>query len=416
LVTRFMWCHSLTASLSLRLADLAPREDAPAPAPKIKIMQRSQQPSSAGSASNSSRPGSVVPEDSTSEAGSSRVKTLEERAEAYAKARQRIYGHIDDPDPEPEPPAPVPVSTLVNGRQGQTTMDDFETVSRDPAQRVMEVSYPPYTHAGYTQYGYSHGHGNGQQQVPMPYGYNQAIHPQMNQPTGHQGYVNQNPQTQYNMAGPSYMGPMYGHQPSIPAPSQSNPYAAPGQWVPIQQLNYHQMPPNNGIPMQWVPHPGGQMQTIQHQHQPMPPIPQGMQYPAYSSGYPPQQQHQGNYGYLAQPTPTRPAPHPHSSASSSISSRSYHSYHDASRPHSRGSTTSNMSATSSVRFGSLYPANQGGGTYRQTRRKHHGNGNGVNGNGNGNGHRNGPIGEGQSGDSRETRDHSPVSYLTSADT
>ena len=133
------------------------------------------------------------------------------------------------------------------------------------------------------------------------------------------------------------------------------------------------------------------------QHQPMPVIQQGMQYPSY--GYP-QHQQQGNYGYLAQPTPMRPPPHPHSSASSSISSRSYHSYHDASRPHSRGSTTSNMSATSSVRFGSLYPANQGGGTYRQTRRKHHGNG--VNGT------RNGTIGEGQSNDSREMREHSPV--------
>lgn len=392
----------LTIRLSLRLSDLAPREDAPAPAPKIKIMQRSQQPSSAGSASNSSRPGSVVPEDSTSEAGSSRVKTLEERAEAYAKARQRIYGHIDDPDPEPEPAAPV--STMVNGRQGQTPMDDFETVSRDPAHRGMDGPYSNYSHAGYTQYGY----GQGQQAAPMPFGYNQVgnPHPQLNQSMGHPGYVNQNPQTQYNMAGPSYMGPMgfiYGHQAQLPTPQQSHPYAAPGQWVPIQQSqpNYNQMPPNNGLPMQWVPHPhpGGQMQIQTMHHQPMPVIQQGMQYPSY--GYP--QQHQpGNYGYLAQPTPMRPPPHPHSSASSSISSRSYHSYHDASRPHSRGSTTSNMSATSSVRFGSLYPANQGGGTYRQTRRKHHGNG--VNGT------RNGTIGEGQSNDNRETREHSPVRH------
>ena len=56
-----------------------------------------------------------------------------------------------------------------------------------------------------------------------------------------------------------------------------------------------------------------------------------------------------------------------------------------------------MSATSSVRFGNLYPANQGGGTYRQTRRKHHG----VNG-------INAPIGEGSD---RRERDHSPVSYI-----
>jgi hypothetical protein len=368
-------------------------------------MQRSQNASSAGSNSNSSpRPGSAV-EDGTSEAGSSKLKTLEEREEAYAKARQRIYGNGDEQEADDSnhaPDATPQVSATTNGHDaGTATTNGFDTAPREPATvaglRQVDDTFPQYQQTNYdTTYGYRM-----PQQMPA-YGYNQALQ-QMPQQPSYSGYVNhgQMPQQQYPMANSQYMAPMYG------APSQqSNLYAPQGQWVPVQQGNYMpHMPSNNGMMnMQWVPNAAnGQMQVPMQMpqvgHQPMPVIPQGMQYPSY--GYPHQhhqQQQNGNYGYLAQPTPIRPPPHPHSSASSSISSRSYHSYHDASRPHSRGSTTSNMSQTSSVRFGAMYPANQGG-TYRQNRRKHHG----VNG-------INNPIGEAAS-DSRSTRGHSPVSSL-----
>ena len=359
-------------SLSLRLADLAPTQDT-AP-PKIKIMQRAQ--NNTPSANGSSRTGSTVTDDSQNGSGS-KAKTLEEREEAYAKAKERIYGNTANPTPPEASATPedasgvepsnqiVPVPVQVQAGRRTVYNDDFET-----APREREDPYANYQNQAQNPYG---SYAYNQQAMPQ-YGYN----PHMNQHIPQ--YGNPAPQQSY-MAGPSYM-PMYGHQ--GPPPPQ-NPYAAQGQWVQVPQ-NYHQMPNT-----QWIPNPNIQS------HQPMPMIPQGMQYPTY--GYPQQQQQQlqqQNYGYLVQPVPMRPPPHPHSSASSSISSRSYHSYHDASRPHSRGSTTSNMSATSSVRFGNLYPANQGGGTYRQTRRKHHG----VNG-------INAPIGEGSD---RRERDHSPVSY------
>jgi len=356
-------------------------------------MQRSQNTNTPGSANGSSRPGSVVPDDSTSEASSSKVKTLEEREQAYAKAKQRIYGNPTPESESPESPIPAlesPAQIVLGhsnrrGVSNDTDLDDeFEVARRDPPPPAPALPRMEQSQQAYQQM-YDAYYGQPQQQQMPQYGYNG--HSQMQQMAQYSNHGQHQQQQQY-MAGPSYM-PMYGHQ----ASSQNNPYAG-GQWVQVPQ-NY-QMPMNGMQNSQWIPHSNNNAQMI---HQPMPMIPQGMQYPAY--GYPLQQpqphhQQQQNYGFLVQPVPMRPPPHPHSSASSSISSRSYHSYHDASRPHSRGSTTSNMSATSSVRFGNLYPANQGG-TYRQTRRKHHG----VNG-------INAPIGEGSD---RQTRDHSPVSLL-----
>jgi hypothetical protein len=206
----------------------------------------------------------------------------------------------------------------------------------------------------------------------------------------------------YMQMGMGSMNAMYPTQQSQGYQNQwaQMPVSIPPQGYPHLQ---QQLQPGNPMPImqqgQGQVWPGSNQVNMQ-QHQPMPMIPQGMQ-PAY--GYPNQQV--GGYQHLVQPTPMRPPPHPHSSASSSISSMSYHSWHDISRPHSRGSTTSNMSATSSVRFGAMYPANQQTGRYQQKGMK----ASGVSG-----GSRPAAAGRKGSGsltDSRSTRPHSPVCPL-----
>jgi hypothetical protein len=409
-------------SMSLQLADLAPRTDSPPP--KIKLMRRNQ---GGPSTNGSSRPGSAVPSAASSEtgSGSNRAQTLEEREEAYAKARQRIYG----PEGETPPPSAAPSSSQSHsvqqgaGRQAQVAQVEFETAPRTAAPQQSSGSYaqrndpairkpqgPPMTANGNPN---TNGMANGRGKPYNPqYQYQQPLpQPQMQQqqysqygiaPQAQMGqYPNQN--YGYPPQGPGFntmqngnympvggMNPMYANQQPQGYRNQW------GQMAPPQVYGPPQMAPMNNMPPM---HPGqGQgwaaPNQLNMQHQPMPMIPQGMQ-PSYGYGNP----NSHGYPHLIQPTPMRPPPHPHSSASSSISSMSYHSsnWHDISRPHSRGSTTSNMSATSSVRFGAMYPATQQGGRYQQKGVK---------------GSRGGTAGRRNSGsltDSRSTRPHSPVS-------
>lgn len=405
-------------SRSLKLSDLAPRADTPPQ--KFRIMQRTQANSSTSSDANGlSRVSSAVADDAGSDASSSKKRTLEEREAAYNKARERIYGATDGTD-EPTETTAARSATVRGTRPVQDETDDFETAPRIPPA----ISEPTFQPVFPSLYDPPKASTNG---VAGPSGTSYDPSTSYQHETMRQHYP---PQPQVQMQMPQYMTgypqqpgyrPEYAHgsQQQYGMPSfmpQSNMYNVPqhvsngypGQWGPAQQHQHQQhqqppygrqqMPPNQPIPQGWMPPNHGQGQgqgpmPMPMQNQPMPMIPQGMQYPGVY-GHPPQQQ---GYPPLMQPTPTRPAVHPHSSASSSISSRSYQSYHEGSRPHSRGSTTSNMSATSSVRFGAMYPANQGGG-YRQKGLK----GQTVNG-------MNGLPGFGTSSDKRSTRAHSPVS-------
>lgn len=364
-------------SAALKLSDLAPRADSPPQ--KFRIMQRAQPNSSNSSDANGlSRTGSALADDGGSEASSSRVRTLEEREAAYNKARERIYGSKEASEDPVEA-----VSTIRGPRPIPHDYDDFETAPRPPPTNSEQVFQPVYpslydtpkgpgpNHMGPAGPAYDQSASYHHQQDAMRQHYGQQAHMQVQTPQYMGSYQSQlgypiecangSQHQQYGM--PSYMqqGNPYGVQP------MNNGY--PGQWGQVQQQQPHpgmygrqQMPMNQPMPQGWMQPNQGQMPN-----QPMPMIPQGMQYPG-TYGYPQQQQHQQvqqqSYPPLMQPTPTRPAVNPHSSASSSISSRSYQSYHEGSRPHSRGSTTSNMSATSSVRFGAMYPATQGG-VYRQ---------------------------------------------------
>lgn len=415
-------------SRGLKLSDLAPRADTPPQ--KFRIMQRAQPNSSNSSDANGiSRASSIGLEDAGSETSSSKVRTLEEREAAYNKARQRIYGATNGSDGALDTTT-APTATIRGPRPVQDVSDDYETAPRQPTvvseptfQPVFPSLYdPPKTTtngvAGPSSQSYdpptSYQHDNMRQHYPPQSQVQMQIPsymPNYQQQSGYQPEYAHGPQQQYGM--PPYM-------------AQGNPYGMPqhanngypNQWGqsqqhPHQQQQHHhhhqqqqpaygrqhqQMPPNQAMPHGWMQPNHGQGSSqgqgpMPMPNQPMPMIPQGMQYPG-AYGHPPQQQ---VYPPLMQPTPTRPAVHPHSSASSSISSRSYQSYHDGSRPHSRGSTTSNMSATSSVRFGAMYPANQGGG-YRQKGIK----GQGMNG-------MNALPGFGTSSEKRSTRAHSPVS-------
>lgn len=370
-------------SAALRLSDLAPRADTPPQ--KFRIMQRAAPASSTSSEANSgSRTGSVAPDDAASEASSSRTKTLEEREAAYNKARERIYGSSDTTDDLPEVIGTVRAPRAVE-------VDDFETAPRTAGIQSEQMFQPVYPSL-YDSPQHSQGPPGPtyelhmyHQHEPSRQSYGQMHMPYRVEYNGQSGYpANLAPGAQpYGMSPYMTQGDMYPQQPS----------GYPSQWGMQEQQSYpQQMGTNQPIPQGW-------MQTQPNQpmpNQPMPMIPQGMQYPG-NYGYPPQQQ--PNYPQLMQPTPTRPTVHPHSSASSSISSRSYQSYHDGSRPHSRGSTTSNMSATSSVRFGAMYPANQGGG-YRQKGMKGQV-ANGIN----------GLTGMSAApGENRRTRPHSPVGH------
>ena len=419
-------------SRGLKLSDLAPRADTPPQ--KFRIMQRAQPNSSNSSDANGlSRTSSVAPDDAGSEGSSSRLRTLEEREAAYNKARQRIYGATDGSEEALETTV-APVATIRGPRPVQADSDDFETAPRPPPIVVAsEPAFQPVYPSLYDPPKPTPANG-----VAGPSGQTYDPSSSYQHDTMRQHYA---PQPQAQMQMPPYMGnyqPQPGYQPEYahgqqqqygmpPYMSQGNPYGVPqhagngfpNQWGhphPRQQQHHHQqqqqqqqqqqhpsygrqqMPPNQSLPQGWMQPNHGQGSSqgqgpMPMPNQPMPMIPQGMQYPG-AYGHPPQQQ---VYPPLMQPTPTRPAVHPHSSASSSISSRSYQSYHDGSRPHSRGSTTSNMSATSSVRFGAMYPANQGGG-YRQKGIK----GQGMNG-------MNALPGFGTSSEKRSTRAHSPVS-------
>lgn len=361
----------LTNSQTLKLSELAPR--APSPPPKFRIIQRA----SANGESNGYSRSSSVAGDDASEAGSSKPRTLEEREAAYQKARQRIYGSSTDAEADLTPQEANSKPQITRQREA----NDFDDVPRrayippNTAAPVYEPVYPslfnppnpeplrPANPPTDPSFGYQ----QASMHYPM-YG-NQAN-------GGMSGY----PSNQVNGGYPIAPAPPTNGYGSVPQPYMDGnrsmyfgqPAAYNGQWrqdgsttgypPPLgpanQQMNAGQMPmmgqnwsyATNGNPM---PSP----------HQPMPMIPQGLQYPQ-SYGYHPQMQMQAQsqmYTNLVQPTPLRPAPYPHSSASSSMSSRSYQ---DGSRPHSRGSTTSTRSAASSVRFGAMYPANQGGG-YRQ---------------------------------------------------
>lgn len=386
-------------SASLRLSDLAPRTESPPQ--KFRIMQRAQPTSSTSSEANSgSRTGSVVPDDAASEASSSRAQTMQEREAAYIKARERIYGSSEDAEEQEA------VGTVRGQRPLHEEPDEFETAPRtavtqneqmfqpvypslyDPPQNSTSgPSAPPYDPPAVYQHD------------PMRQGYGQMqMAPYMGDYNGQSGYP-----ANLTANGQPYGMPTYITQAGPYPPHQNNGY--PGQWAMQQQPGYNrQIMPNQPMTQGWTQAPPHQP-LMQNQpmpnplmpNQPMPMIPQGMQYPG-TYGYPPQPQ---VYPALMQPTPMRPTVHQHSSASSSISSRSYQSYQDGSRPHSRGSTTSNMSATSSVRFGAMYPANQGGG-YRQKGMK-------------------GQVGNGMNGltglsaapgeNRRNTRPHSPVSHF-----
>ncbi|WRT66438.1 uncharacterized protein IL334_003394 [Kwoniella shivajii] len=399
-------------STHLKLSELVPA--APSTTQKFRIMQRAPPSDASGSSSPSS----------TDRAP--KWKTLEEREAAYAAAREKIYGksleagesingNIDNPPnppsnldeeeidpvprqlytgggtqfevvypslyhpPKPEPHVPPPNPNItpnpsiqyqnqsVNGHGYQSTYAQYP-------QQVDMNGYPIITSQAYA----SHQMPPPQQQQQQQQSYGVMAQGYMDNGSG-QGVYTISPQQN-------------GYAPSVwqQPPQQNGGYI--GQVLPPNQQQYTMIPPQqNGMniqqgwqyPAQMMSQQQQQLQ-LQQQHriqqQPMPMIPQGMQYnPSY--GYPsqpPSQQaqpvppyRQASYPPLAQPTPMRPTMQPHSSASSSISSRSYQ---DGSRPHSRGSTTSTRSAASSVRLGAMYPASQGPG-YRQKAMK----GQGMNG-------------------------------------
>lgn len=358
-------------SATLRLSDLVPA--APSPTQKFRIMQRAPAPGE--------RPDLAASSDaqSTADGRASKWKTLEEREAAYAAAREKIYGKGGDVEESPsisktegEPPS----------RAAAALEDDIDPVPRRryPAGGQFEVVYPSLYHPPKGSHTPSPAPGMADQYQQNPYGYQQAMgyNYQMDMngyPLAGQmpsGYTQQQRQPQQGFAMQSYMDSQYNM-------SQQQAYTVPG-WQPQAGGAYPQMTPNQQYSLMQAQQ-SGQWQYQQMVSQPMPMIPQGMPYPAGPAfGYPsqplqpqlqpPQAVRPAMYPSLVQPSPQRPLPQPYSSASSSISS---HSYHDGSRPHSRGSTTSTKSAASSVRLGAMYPAAQGPGAgYRQKGMKQQG--------------------------------------------
>lgn len=350
------------------------------------------------------RPDLAAPSDaqSTADGRASKWKTLEEREAAYAAAREKIYGKGGDVEESPsisktegEPPS----------RAAAALEDDIDPVPRRryPAGGQFEVVYPSLYHPPKGSHTPSPAPGMADQYQQNPYGYQQAMgyNYQMDMngyPLAGQmpsGYTQQQRQPQQGFAMQSYMDSQYNL-------SQQQAYTVPG-WQPQAGGAYPQMTPNQQYSLMQAQQ-SGQWQYQQMVSQPMPMIPQGMPYPAGPAfGYPsqplqpqlqpPQAVRPAMYPSLVQPSPQRPLPQPYSSASSSISS---HSYHDGSRPHSRGSTTSTKSAASSVRLGAMYPAAQGPGAgYRQKGMKQQG--------------LNGMTSLGT--EDKRTRGHSPVSFL-----
>jgi hypothetical protein len=324
------------------------------------------------------------------------VKTIAEREQEYAAARERIYGK------EGEGEAVAPSSTSTNGevrnRQLSGREEEIDTTRRPGAnsrgRQDFDVVYAsvvhplkpdvPPTQVFPSMYGYQQ---QQQQQFQM-----QAQHAQMQQQPQLVGPNMQNLNYQHMSIYPNGMAngyPPQGMQPNGFGPVTSPftngmpqpPYMPPGhsnyQWQNQQNVGRYngqvvgaqQMPnamPQMGMPgyQQWygngmgvgnpqMPHvgqmPPPMLMPAMSQHTPMPALPQGLPYsPAYYNQ--PQQYPSTVSSSLAQPTPMRPGVN-HSSTSSSISSRSYQDY---SRPHSRGSTTSTRSGASGVRMGARY--------------------------------------------------------------
>lgn len=376
-----------------------------------------------GSATNGPRSTDDSVDDATQEAGSSKHKTLEEKQAEYALARQRIYGdqdgsvvgsldergegdeaeirgrtarrYHDEPDPVPRHPFGDPVAVVP---AFQPVYPSLYHPPKPEQQHPLVV--PPVDQYGGSNFAFPP---NGiqhpaysMQPMPvtngyldqMPAGYAGNFQPGRAMYPTHQPYGDHNmpPNSAYISQPPpsAYANQQWQHGIS----GNENVSSAP-QYHPNFLPSQVSMPPMATNGYGWG-YPSG-MSQMMGSGQPMPMIPQGMQpyQPPYL--YPP---HQGMYPSLVQPTPMRPNPYPHSSSASSISSRSYH---DGSRPHSRGSTTSTRSAASSVRLGAMFPAGEPA-NYRQKPLK----GQGFN----------GMTGIGM-GERRHTRGHSPVSLQPS---
>jgi hypothetical protein len=344
---------------------------------------------------NGSRAGSVVGDDGL-EVGTSKRKTLEEREAEYALARERIYGSSDEPTEPSATLAGSEKANIASTAVGATNPSGEGESSTQPVYASLQRS----VHSNTSQQPTSHDRPYAQnpyadptylaEQNALVYGYGAVPG----------DFAGSDPSASNGIHYNGHMG-AYPQNPEMGYPSPSAGYGQYAHWqgqagYPGPQPGQQMMPGAWGYPNPPTMPPG-------HAGQPMPMIPQGAPaFPYQQYGYPqmqpptyPQGSGYGMYGHLAQPTPTRPAavPHTHSSTSSSISSRSYQ---DFSRPHSRGSTTSNRSAASSVRLGAMYPAGGSGPGYRQKGMK-------------------GPTFSGMSsisgGDRRQSRGHSPVSRL-----
>lgn len=347
-----------------------------------------------------------IQSNTAADARANRWKTLEEREAAYAAAREKIYGKGGDVEEsasisktEGEPPS----------RAAAALEDDIDPVPRrryPAAGGQFEVVYPSLYHPPKGSHTPSPAPGMADQYQQNLYGYQQTMgyayqmdmnsYPLAGQMPGG-GYTHPPPQQmqpQQGYAMQSYMDNQY-----TMSQQQQQAYPVPGWQQPQGGGAYPQMTPNQQYSLIQAAQQNGQWQYQQMVNQPMPMIPQGMQYPTgpafgYPSSQPLQPQQRpaaAMYPSLVQPSPQRPGPQPHSSASSSISSQSYQ---DGSRPHSRGSTTSTRSAASSVRLGAMYPVAQGPGPgYRQKGMKQQG--------------LNGMTSLGLEG--KRTRGHSPVS-------
>ena len=398
-------------SSTLRLSELVPKP--PSPKQSFRIMQRA-------SANNGSRGA----DDPGQESGVSKHKTLEEKQVEYERARQRIYGNdldygsngldervLGEDDEyrgrtakQYEESDPIPRhaygSAAANAAMYQPVYPslyhppkiDQQTHVPGPPPESHEASnfaFPPHgmQYSAFPQMPAMQSHGGypGAMQIPNAY----SVDPQL----GHQQYS-----MQQSMGDPNIQpNPLYSAEHPMIYPSQVWQHGLhPDMYPQITNFNQH---PNMTVaqtvldPMmtsQGWRYPTG-MQHMMGTGQPMPVIPQGMQPYQTTNPYPPQP---GMYPYLVQPTPMRPPAYPHSSSASSISSRSYH---DGSRPHSRGSTTSTRSAASSVRLGAMFPAGQPP-SYRQTGMK----GQGFNG-----------MTSRGLGERRHTQGHSPVRIIPS---
>ncbi len=367
--------QELTVRPNLSLCGLVPKP--PSPKQNFRIMQRA-------AAANVSRTSGTMGDESGQDSAASRYRTLEEKQADYELARQRIYGDIMKDGSGPLDEQGPADGEEARGRTARRHEEEpnpvpqhiYESAGVMPA--VFQPVYPSLYHPPKSDQhsqaaSLSEDHSSSSNFAFAPNGNHYPAYPQMppmqslgGYPNGAQmsnGYTSNSQlgQPQY-LVQQSYGGPsLHSHSTYMGQPV--NNFGQTWQEGPPSEAYPAMMPPNqpaNLMPgqlaMYAMPMPGqgwayqsGMQQMTGHGY-PMPMIPQGMQpyQPIYQ--YPIQQ---GMYPNLVQPTPMRPNPYPHSSSASSISSRSYH---DHSRPHSRGSTTSTRSAASSVRLGAMYPA------------------------------------------------------------